>query len=345
MKKGRCGKMSIKIIKPGLLTTIQDVGRFGYRQAGITTSGATDPIALRIANLLVANPEDAAALEITLTGPEILFEEDCLFALTGGNLSPTINGQPVKMWRPVYVTGGSVLAFGKPVSGCRAYLAVAGSFRLPKILGSYATYLRAAIGGLQGRALQTGNIIPLNKPSENTRQLLLSLHKKVDGVGFAAVNWTLNPDFYPTLSSDPVVRVIKGPEYEWFTLDAQQRFWKDPFKVTPESDRMGARLQGPVLNLLQPKELLSTAVTFGTVQVPAQGNPIVLLSDHQTTGGYPRLAQVITADFSILAQLKPGELIWFKEILLPAAQQLLLHQESQLAYLKRILNLKFKNVA
>ncbi|KAA5543450.1 5-oxoprolinase subunit C family protein [Adhaeribacter rhizoryzae] len=334
--------MSLKILKPGLLTTIQDTGRLGYRQAGITTSGATDLMALRLANLLVANPSDAPALEITLTGPTILFEVDCLLALTGANLGPTINGQPVKMCRPVYVTAGSLLAFQKPISGYRAYLAVASSFKLPQILGSYATYLRAALGGLQGKALQTNNIIPLNQPAAIARQLMLFLQKKAANTGFAAATWTLNASFYPNLAPNAVIRVIKGPEYEWFTPEAQRLFWETPFRVTPESDRMGGRLQGPVLHLRQPQELLSTAVTFGTVQVPPRGNPIVLLSDHQTTGGYPRLAQVITADFSVLAQVKPGALIWFKEINLPEAQQLLLAQESKLENLKKILNLKFK---
>ncbi|MGV3587080.1 MAG: biotin-dependent carboxyltransferase family protein [Adhaeribacter sp.] len=337
--------MSLKIMKPGLLTTIQDMGRLGYRQAGITTSGATDLMALRIANLLVANPSNAPALEITLIGPVILFEVDCLLALTGGNLSPTINGQPVKMWRPVYVAAGSLLAFTKPIAGCRAYLAIAGGFKLTKILGSYATYLRAALGGLQGKALQTNNIILLNQPPAAARQLMLFLRKKVANNGFAAATWTLNATFYRTLAPNAVIRVIKGPEYEWFTPEAQRLFWEMPFRVTPESDRMGARLQGPVLHLHQPQELLSTAVTFGTVQVPVQGNPIVLLADHQTTGGYPRLAQVITADFSVLAQVKPGALIWFKEVYLPEAQQLLLAQESKLENLEKILNLKFNYLA
>ncbi|GEO06882.1 KipI antagonist [Adhaeribacter aerolatus] len=334
--------MSIKILSPGLLTTIQDTGRIGHRKEGIILSGAMDSLALRLANLLVGNPEQAAALEITLTGPKILFQENCLLALTGANLNPKINGCPVKMWRPVMVRAGSILAFGKPVLGSRTYLAVAGSFHIPKILGSYATYLKAGIGGFNGRALQTGDSIPGNWPAPAVAPIWRSLEKKPAPNGFAEVNWRLGSSFYPTLVPNPVIRALKGPEYEWFAPDSQKAFWELPFSLTNQSDRMGYRLKGPALNLLKEKELLSSAVTFGTVQVPAQGQPIVLMADHQTTGGYPRLAQVITADFSLLAQVQPGAKIQYKEINLPEAQGLLLAQEKRMNHLKNILSLKFK---
>ena len=334
--------MHIKILKPGLLTTVQDTGRFGHRQEGIILSGAMDGLALRIANLLVGNLEDEAALEITLIGPKILFEADCLVALTGADLSPCINNIPVKLWRPIFVSAGSVLAFGKPRVGCRSYLAFAGGLNIPKILDSYATYLRAGFGGLQGQALQTDDCISINKPPLKIQSLLSALRKKSALNGFAEANWTLNASFYPTLLPNPIVRGIKGPEFEWFTPESQKAFWEEIFQVTPQSDRMGYGLQGPELLRHNQKELLSTAVSFGTVQVPNNGNPMLLMADHQTTGGYPRLAQIISADFSVLAQVKPGEAIRFKEISLPKAQKLFLHQERNMERLKNTLSLKFK---
>jgi antagonist of KipI len=333
--------MSLNILKPGLLTTVQDTGRFGYRKDGIIVSGAMDNLALRIANLLVGNPESAATLEITLTGPEILFEADYLVALTGANLNPSINGEPVKMWRPVLIKKGSRLNFGKTATGCRTYLGVSGSFDIPKILGSYSTYLRAVIGGLHGKALQAGDSLAGNQPTALVEKLSKKLDKRAQATGFGEAPWTLTPFFYPELSRHPIIRAIKGPEFGWFAPDAQNSFWEEPFSVTPQSDRMGYRLQGPELLQLNTKELLSTGVTFGTVQVPAQGNPLVLMADHQTTGGYPRLAQVITADFSGLAQVRPGEFIRFKEISLPEAQHLLITQEKRIAQLKQLLRLKF----
>jgi antagonist of KipI len=333
--------MSLKILSPGLLTTIQDTGRIGYRKDGLILSGAMDSRALRIANLLVGNPENTAALEITYSGPKILFEADCLVALTGAMLSPFVNGEPVKMWRPVFIRRGSVLEYGKPVLGSRTYLAVSGSFAIPKILGSYATYLRAGIGGLHGKALQAGDLIPGNHPPPAVATLVKALAQKAGANGFGETTWSLSPYFYPALNPNPVIRAIIGPEYEWFEPDAQQAFWKESFRVTAQSDRMGYRLQGPDLFRLNNKELLSTAVTFGTVQVPAPGNPIVLMADHQTTGGYPRLAQVITADSSELAQVLPGAAIRFKEVTLPEAQLLLLNQERKIEQLKQILRLKF----
>jgi antagonist of KipI len=333
--------MSLLINKPGLVTTIQDLGRYGFQKDGMIVSGAMDAVAMRIANKLVGNPDGAAALEITLLGPEILFEESLLIAIAGADLSPTIHGEVIPQWRPVHVCRGSVLRFGKPVLGCRAYLAVAGSFAIAKVMGSYSTYLRAGIGGLHGKPLQKGDRIPC----QGNNPLTLLSHTSVIPAGkvYRAANWTLNPQFYPVYETNPTLRVLPGPEYELFLEDSQTAFWTDSFTVTPQSDRMGCRLQGPHLALATKTDLLSSAVTFGTIQVPPDGNPIILGADHQTTGGYPRIAQVITADFSTLAQLAPGSKVRFSKVSLPEAQQLYYQQEQKMEQLQQVLQIKRKS--
>ena len=325
--------MSLCILRPGLLTTVQDLGRFGYQRDGIIVSGAMDATALRVANLLVGNDEGAAGLEITLLGPRIRFASDHLIALTGAHLSPTLNGQPVGRHRAVWVAAGVELAFGAAVAGCRAYLAVAGGVAVPLVLGSRATYLRAGFGGWHGRALRAGDALPVGElaAAGAARQQALTR----PDARWAQAGWTAGLHLGPAPRRTPVVRAIRGPEYEQFSAAAQQAFWQKPFTVTAEADRMGYRLQGPPLARPLEAELLSSAVTFGTVQVPAGGQPIVLLADHQTTGGYPRIAQVITADFGALAQAVPGQQLEFQEVSLAEAQALYLAQEQRLRALRR----------
>jgi antagonist of KipI len=325
--------VGIKIIKPGLLTTIQDNGRFGYRKEGIIVSGAMDGWALRIGNLLTGNDEKEAGLEITQQGPVLFFEAPQLIAITGADLSPTINQQPVPLWRPVFVNKGSVMEFGKPHKGCRAYVTFAGGLPIPQILGSRSTYLHARIGGWQGRALQQGDIIPFNK--EYTLLPLSDMrgHKNA----FTATRWTISPDLLPMYEKDPVIRMIKGPEYELFTEESKDYLTNSSFQISPQSDRMGYRLKGPALSLKTPGEMLSTAVTFGTIQVPASGSSIILMADHQTTGGYPRIGQVVSADFSRLAQAPACSFISFQEVSLKEAQQLFIRQEKKIQLIKRSL--------
>jgi len=334
--------MGLKIINSGLLTTIQDIGRYGYQKEGIIVSGPMDAFALRVANLLVGNEESAAAIETTFLGPKILFEADHLIAITGGDLSPTINGEAVKMWRPIFVPQGSLLQFGAPGLGSRAYVAVSGSFSLPKVLGSYATYLRAEVGGFKGRALQAGDLLPCPGPTPAGEHLWRSLTKNKPLSGWAQASWTPIPQLFPNLEANPTLRVIKGPEYDLFTPASQQAFWEQEFIVTTDSDRMGYRLQGVPLLLSEPKEMISSAVTFGTLQVPPEGHPIALLADHQTTGGYPRIGQVITADFSNLAQVPLGKKIWFREVSLEDAQYLYIKQEQNIQQIKQAISYKIR---
>jgi len=330
--------MSISVLKPGLLTTVQDLGRFGYQKDGLVVSGALDTAALRTANLLVGNPATAAGLECTLRGPTLRFEADALLALTGADLAATINGQPVPRGRPVAVRAGAVLAFGVAPGPGRAWLALAGGMATAPVLGSRATYLRAALGGFAGRALRVGDVLPVGEWSALSERLFAQVAPPV--TGWAAAPWGSAVVPTPPLGAKLVVQAVPGPEYAQFTPASQRAFWAETYTVTTEADRMGCRLSGPALARGTSAELLSSAVTFGTVQVPAAGQPIVLLADCQTTGGYPRLAQVISADVGRLAQALPGTRLCFAPMALAAAQALYLAQEQRLRKLARAVYLK-----
>jgi antagonist of KipI len=331
--------MSISVLKPGLLTTVQDQGRFGYQHTGLVVSGALDVVALRTANLLVGNPDNLAGLECTLRGPALRFEADALLALTGADLAATIAGQPVPLGRPVAVRAGTVLVFGASKTSGRAWLALAGGVAVPPVLGSRATYLRAALGGLAGRALRAGDVLPVGEWSA-TAQALFKGMKLTDAASWRTAGWYADNSSLARPGQPLVVRALPGPEYEQFSPESQRAFWQDTFVVTTEADRMGARLSGPMLERFTATELLSSAVTFGTVQVPAGGEPIVLLADCQTTGGYPRLAQVISVDLGRLAQALPGTQLRFVQVGLAEAQALYLAQEQRLRALARAVYLK-----
>ncbi|HET9506052.1 MAG TPA: biotin-dependent carboxyltransferase family protein [Hymenobacter sp.] len=334
--------MSLSILRTGLLTTVQDLGRPGYQHLGVVVGGALDALALRVANLLVGNAEGAAGLEITLLGPTIRFEADYLIALTGADLSPTLNGQPAPLHRPVAVRAGAVLAFGAARVGCRAYLAVAGGLAVPPVLGSRSTYLRAGLGGWHGRALHAGDELPVGALSLGAQRLWQLLRPADLPASWVTTRWLPSPALCPRPHAQPIIRAVRGPEYEQFGEASRQAFWRESFAITPAADRMGYRLQGPALTRDVPTELLSSAVTFGTVQVPPGGQPIVLLADAQTTGGYPRLAQVISADFGALAQARPGQALRFQAVSLCEAQALYLAQERRLRALRRAV--EFKNL-
>ncbi|MCR8938454.1 biotin-dependent carboxyltransferase family protein [Brevibacillus laterosporus] len=323
--------MSIRVIKPGLLTLIQDQGRFGFRKYGVVTSEAMDPMALRIANMLVGNAEQLATLEMTLTGAELAFEHDSLIAITGADLSFTINGERLPMWRPIFVRSGTVVKGGGCRTGCRAYLAIAGGIEVEQVLGSRSTYARAGMGGYQGRSLQAGDYISVGEPANVTRAFLEKwynkLAKQTSLRSWTSVDWSVSADCLATYRRNPQVRISRGTHFSLFTSESQQNLFQSPYKITPQSDRMGYRLQGAMLDLVEPIELLSEAVAFGTIQVPAEGYPIILLADRQTTGGYPRIGQVATVDLPILAQMKPGEEIMFTEIERDESEKLLMERE------------------
>ena len=328
----------LKVLKSGLLTTIQDLGRFGYQRYGVIVSGAMDPLSHRIANILVGNEEHFPSIEVTLIGPIIQFHKSALIAICGGDLSAKINGEPIRMWRPIYVKKNSILSFGACRSGCRTYISVAGGFHLPKVMGSYSTYLRAGLGGYKGRPLQAGDEVEFCS-TDLGRKMYKWVQKENEA--FSETNWAVSADFIPSKNGIVSLRIMRGRESSLYPEQMFKRFLLTHFTVLPQSDRMGYRLDGALkMSLKNQQNMISEAVNFGTIQVPPDGNPIILMADRQTTGGYPKIAQVITADFQKLAQVKPGDIIQFKEVSHEKAQILYLEREYTLQLLKNGIYLK-----
>ncbi|WP_042347822.1 biotin-dependent carboxyltransferase family protein [Bacillus massiliigorillae] len=315
----------ITVLKPGLLTTIQDLGRFGFQKYGVIASGAMDPLSHRIANMLVGNKEDEAVMEITLVGPTLQFEQDVVIALCGADFSPLLDGKLISMWKPVIVKRGNILTIGSAKRGCRAYLSVSGGFAISEIMNSKSTYLRGKIGGFKGRALRKNDQIQLTH---------LPLHINIRN------NWRPTTKLVPNLNSNKIIRVIQGRQYHLFSEDSLNVFFSEDFEISISSDRMGYRLKGPHLTLKNKKEMISEAVSFGTIQVPAEGNPIILLADRQTTGGYPKIAQVVSVDLPHLAQAKPGDKLRFLQVSHEEAQKLYLRREIKMNILKKAINFK-----
>lgn len=319
--------MTLKVIKPGLLTTVQDLGRSGYQQYGVSAGGAMDTFALRAANLLVANEPDAAALEMTLQGPVLELEKDAWIAVCGADMGAKVNEENLPLWRPVFVKAGTRLSFGAARLGCRAYLAVSGGFKVPEVLGGRGTYLRAQFGGFAGRPLMEGDRL-------ETGDSILAPVKMDRDRPYDACRWYVSPHIFPAYGTDPIVRVVKGPEYEWFRPDSREMLLKERYRIRPESDRMGYRLDGPALEYDTDAVMLSEAVTAGTIQVPPDGKPVVLMADRQTTGGYARIATVIQVDLPVLAQLKPGDSLEFQLVSREEAERLYIAYEAEMSGLK-----------
>lgn len=325
--------MSIEVLHAGFFTTIQDNGRFGLQKYGIVVGGAMDSLALRLGNILVGNSEEEAVIEVTLFGTKLRFKQDLIIAITGANLQATINGHHISMWRPFYVKKGDILKFNTVLSGYRAYIAVAGGFNISPIMGSKSTYTEAKIGGYKGRALKKGDNLPCNGLPPRESKWLHSLKTKPK-----ASSWFINAAYFYASSLENKIRFILGSEYEHFDKISQERLVTNPYKITPHSNRMGYRLAGPELLLKDNFDLLSEGVTFGTIQVPSNGQPIILMADRQTTGGYPKIGQVISVDLPRLAQLKPGDGICFSPITIKEAEELLIKREEALRRLKTIIH-------
>ncbi len=314
-----------EVKKPGLLTTIQDTGRTGYQQYGIVVSGAMDNVAHRIGNLLVGNDPTAATLEVTMMGPVLQLLDDTVIAITGADLSATIDGRAVKPWRSIYAKKGQTLAFGQPKHGVRAYIAVAGGINGNEVLGSKATYLKANMGGIEGREIRKGDVLSCGEMNDS--------HKKLSGRA-------LSPEIIPNYANDKPFRVIVGPDHHAFTEKGLTTFFNESYEITREVDRMGCRLSGPIIEHRGEADILSDAITIGTIQVPASGQPIVLLADRQTSGGYTRIGTVITTDIPRLVQQMPGTKICFEQISVEKAQQLYRRQEKNMKQLKIAANIK-----
>lgn len=301
--------MAILIHNPGLLTTVQDEGRHGFQQFGVSISGAVDRRSLRLANLLVGNTHYEAALEATIMGPEIEFLHDIAIAITGGDMSPMINGEPCEMYRAIKVNKGDILSFGVLKSGCRSYISFAGGLDVPLVMGSRSTYIKAAIGGFEGRQLKKGDKIQFYAPSADL------IHME---------NRCIEPEDFS--AKEKVLRVILGPQDDCFTDKGISTFLSRPYTVTKEFDRMGCRLEGEQIEHIKDGNIISDGISFGAIQVPSAGQPIIMLSDRQTTGGYAKIANVITVDLPIIAQCKTGDVIKFEQMDIEQAQDLYLAQ-------------------
>jgi antagonist of KipI len=294
----------VQVVKPGWCTTVQDLGRHGCQQYGISVSGAMDRVALVTANRLVGNHDAVAALEITLIGPELLFENAAVVAVTGADLAPAIDGRPVPLWETVKFPAGSRLTFGPRRSGARCYLAAAGGFDVPLLWGSRATHLPTGIGGGNGRALVAGEI--------------LCLHVGTDQGHRPRIGSTLAPNSRPTYVETPALRVIAGPQEA--NADALAILTTAHYQLTNQSNRMGYRLEGPRIETMSAQPAISDGTAMGALQIPPDGQPILLMADRPTTGGYPKIAVVITADLSQAAQLQPGDTVRFRSTNLQEAE-------------------------
>jgi len=322
--------MSLEVIKPGLFSVFQDLGRHGAQKLGVPASGAMDELAHRLANLAVGNAENEATLEIMLMGPTLRFNRPATIALAGADLGATLNEQPLALLAPIAVPAGAVLQFAKRKTGLRAYLAVAGGFGLPSLLGSTSTYVRGGFGGFQGRALRKGDV--LNLPCRAERAAL----PPASAAALRLLRSLAQPD-----AAEPL-RLVTGREWKYFSVVAQKLLLSTGYRVGPQSDRMGYRLEGPPLERACTGDILSSAVAFGTMQVPPNGMPIVLMADRQASGGYPRIAQVASVDLPRLAQVMPGETVHFSLISLNQAEELLLERGRTLGALREALDIKWK---
>lgn len=315
--------MSLLIHKQGLLDTIQDTGRYGYQHLGINTGGAMDTIAMKISNALVGNSLEEPVLEMHFPAAEIVFEEAVLMALCGADFTAEINGEALPVLHPVMIQKGSVLKFKKNVTGARVYLAVSGGYISSEWLNSNSTNLTVKAGGFEGRPLQKNDRLLLTRNAFDT-----FLFKDAS---FIPLPWSPNfSGFY----TNHTFQFIPGAEYHYLNSVSAKRFENNYFTILLQSNRMGYRLKGESLELQNHKEMISSAVTKGTIQLLPDGQLIILLADHQTTGGYPRIGHVISSHIASLAQMRAGEKIDFRQTTLPDAEEQLFKQQRDLQLLQ-----------
>lgn len=311
---------SLEIMNPGLLTTVQDCGRYGYQKFGVPISGAMDRYSLRIANILVGNEDYQGCIEVTFGGLKIKFNEDSIIAITGANLKPKVNGKEVSMWRALEVKCDDVLEFAGPVSGIRSYISFCGGLDLPNVLNSKSTDLKSKLGGFNGRKLNRGDKIKIKHSS-------ISTTKK-------------HPieKYIPRYENEITLNVILGPQDNLFKDDSITRFLNGEYEVTNDCDRMGYRLSGPKIEHVDTADIISDGVSYGAIQVPGSGQPIIMMADSQTTGGYTKIAFVVSSDLHLLAQAKPGNKIKFKEISIEDAHLKYKKLENDLEEIKQMVN-------
>lgn len=313
--------MGIRVLKGGLLTTVQDLGRYGYQSQGINVGGAMDVRSMKIANLLLDNPENEAVLEFTLIGPVLQFTSDAIISITGGDFQPRLNDEAVPMYTALYVYKGDILHLGSAISGSRGYIAFSSYLRIPAVMGSRSTNIKSGIGGFKGRNLQNGDYIGF-RIRRRYLPFFLSRKLKIDEFDDSSIT----------------LRVVMGPQDNMFTEQGIMDFLNEEYTVSNEFDRMGCRLEGPYIASKKGSDIISDGIARGAIQVPSHGKPIILLSDRQTTGGYAKIACVATVDLTKLAQCKTDDKIRFKAISVERAQKLLKDEVRELDEMRKIIH-------
>ncbi len=316
--------MNVRVLRAGFVTTVQDLGRTGWRHSGVPLGGALDPHALRVVNALTGNDDGAAGIEIGAGPMKLQFNDARVIAWSGGDFKVRVSDTIIPAGHPAIVHADEQVLFDSTGNAGRAWLAISGGIDVPVVLGSRSTDLRASFGGHEGRALRDGDLLPLGNESELSRQIVAGISDKRIGDWSAPREWVHR-------SGRVFLRIVRGVDWPRFSEAAIESLVHDAFAVAPESDRMGVRLRGPTLPLRAPCELLSEPVVPGTIQVPPDGNPILLLNDCQTIGGYPKIAHVISVDLSVAATLAAGDTVRFHEISLGDARTLLATREQDFA--------------
>ena len=319
--------MGIRILKGGMLTTVQDLGRTGYQSQGFSVAGVMDVRSFKIANLLLDDPENEAVLEITLIGPTLEFTSATIIAITGGDFGPTVNGEPVPMYTALYINKGDILKFGSARTGSRGYIAFSSYLEIPVVMGSRCTNMKSSLGGFKGRKLMAGDYINFRI---KRRYLPFFLSRK------------LNLNEFDQMSAE--LRVVMGPQDDKFSKQGIETFLNSEYTVTSDFDRMGCRLEGPFIASKDGSDIISDGISFGSVQVPSHGKPIILLSDRQTTGGYAKIATVASVDIPKLVQRKTDHKIRFRAITVQEAQKLYLDEVKELDAMRRLIHQPCKEV-
>ncbi|MCL2054002.1 MAG: biotin-dependent carboxyltransferase family protein [Oscillospiraceae bacterium] len=304
--------MGVRVLKPGLLTTIQDLGRNGYQSQGFGVSGVMDRRSFTIANLLLDNPQDEAVIEFTLIGPTLEFTSETIIAVTGGNFQPMVNKRPIKMYTAIYMNKGDILEFAGCKTGCRGYIAFSSFLNVPLVMGSRSTNIKCGIGGFQGRKLRERDLIIFR---QKRRYLPQFLSRSLD------INEFQNQE-------EITLRVVLGPQNDYFTEKGIETFLSGVYTVSKDYDRMGCRLEGPMIESKGGTDIISDGIAFGCIQVPS-GKPIILLADRQTTGGYAKIATIASVDIPKLAQQKPGNTVRFTAVTVEEAAKLILDEERE----------------
>ena len=307
--------MKIQVQNPGIFTTVQDLGRYGYGPIGVSPSGAADPIALRLGNIAVGNLESEAALEMTLVGGTFVFPDGATIALTGADFGPALDGSPLPMWTAHRVKPGQVLKSGSARTGARCYLCVHGGIEVRPLLGSASTHILTGLGGFEGRPLKKGDVLTIGDAG------------KSDPVAIPA-------EVLQALAPRKFLRATAAPQTEWFKPESLKTFFTSPYTVTDDANRMGIRLDGPTLDTPHSGQMTSEGVSLGAIQVPAGGKPIILFVEQQTTGGYPKIANIISADLPSLGQLRPRDEVRFEFVSPAYARTLIRDQESLIRSLR-----------